>query len=77
VKVALSISNVREAFFQTVSNSSWANYAYLVASSLDAKAKDELELLSEAHGIGFYLYSQIRQKVMKASDISFGPLTST
>ena len=52
VKVALSISNVREAFFQTISNSSWANYAYLVTSALDAKAKDELELLSEVHGIG-------------------------
>jgi hypothetical protein len=55
VKVALSIANVREAFFQTVSNSSWANHAYLVANSIDGRAMEELEILSASHGVGIIL----------------------
>jgi len=47
--------NLREVFFQAVSNSSWANYGYLVAAELDAKAESELRLLANAHGIGFIL----------------------
>lgn len=31
VKKTVNMSNVREAFFQAVSNSSWANLGYLVA----------------------------------------------
>lgn len=52
VKVLLNTSNVREAFFQTVSNSSWANYGYLVAAQVDDKVKDELQMLHGLHGIG-------------------------
>ena len=37
--------NLREYFFQTVSNSSWANYSYLVAEDVNDKAMDELQLL--------------------------------
>lgn len=58
VKVALSIANVREAFFQTVSNSSWATYAYLVANSIDGRAMEELEILSASHGVGIILLDE-------------------
>jgi hypothetical protein len=34
VKKRLSFSNLREAFFQAVSNSSWANEGYLVAADI-------------------------------------------
>lgn len=52
VKVVLNTSNVREAFFQTVSNSSWANFGYLVAAQIDDKVMDELRMLHGLHGIG-------------------------
>jgi|TARA_B110000503_G_C7122384_1_gene403078 uncharacterized protein len=57
VKTRLTIGNVREAFFQAVSNSSWANFAYLVAASIDSRARDELEVLSKSHGVGVILLS--------------------
>jgi hypothetical protein len=53
VKILINRSNVREAFFQTVSNSSWANLAYLVASEISGSdTMKELRLLSSLHGIG-------------------------
>jgi uncharacterized protein len=52
VKVLLNTSNVREAFFQAVSNSSWANHGYLVAAQIDGKVMDELRMLHGLHGIG-------------------------
>lgn len=53
VKLLLNRSNVREAWFQAVSNSSWANMGYLVAGDVvgDDTMK-ELRILSAAHGIG-------------------------
>lgn len=54
VKVLINRSNVREVFFQAVSNSSWANYGYLVASEIEgADTLKELRMLSSLHGIGF------------------------
>jgi hypothetical protein len=52
VKIKLNSSNVRKAFFQTVSNSSWANYGYLVATEIADDIMDELRMLCSAHGIG-------------------------
>lgn len=54
IKRALSFSNLRESFFQTVSNSSWANEGYLVASeiSTDEDFQSELRRLSSSFGIG-------------------------
>ena len=52
VKLLLNRSNVRESFFQTLSNSSWANFAYLVAPEIRDDAMKELRMLSAAHGIG-------------------------
>lgn len=53
VKTQLNGSNVRESFFQAVSNSSWANEGYLVATSIIGEhTADELRILSALHGIG-------------------------
>ncbi len=54
LKRALSFSNLREAFFQAVSNSSWANEGYLVAADIDPDQdlRSELKRLSAAFGIG-------------------------
>ena len=52
VKVKINLSNVRESFFQTVSNSTWANYSYLVAQDIDGKALEELRILCSGHNIG-------------------------
>lgn len=53
VKIALNRSNIREAYFQAVSNSSWANFGYLVASEIGDSTLKELRILSGLHGIGF------------------------
>ncbi len=52
VKLLLNRSNVREAWFQAVSNSSWANFGYLVAKEVQDDTMKELRILSAAHGIG-------------------------
>ena len=53
VKKILNRSNVREAFFQAVSNSSWANLGYLVVAEIAGEATmRELRMLSSLHGIG-------------------------
>lgn len=54
LKRQLSLSNLREAFFQTVSNSSWANETYLAAADIDTDTDftNELERLSSAFGVG-------------------------
>ena len=55
VKRLVNRSNVREVFFQAVSNSSWAHYGYLVGN-FTQDALDELEILSSLHGIGVIQY---------------------
>jgi len=54
LKVSLSFTNLREYYFQAVSNSSWANEGYLVAISIneDPVFRDELRRLNNAFGIG-------------------------
>lgn len=58
--------NLREYFFQTVSNSSWANYSYLVAEDVNDKAMDELQLLCSSFNIG---YIQLNREEPKESQI--------
>jgi len=43
---------LKEYFFQAVSNSSWANYGYLVAFEIGDNLKDEMERLNQSFGIG-------------------------
>lgn len=54
VKLLINRSNVRECFFQAVSNSSWGNFGYLVAAEVSGQETlKELRMLFAAHGIGF------------------------
>lgn len=54
MKSALNFLNLRECYFQAVSNSSWANEGYLVTLKLedDDDLKDEMRRLNNAFGIG-------------------------
>lgn len=54
LKKKLSFINLREFFFQAVSNSSWANEGYLVVLDIDDDPvlKDEIRRLSNSFGIG-------------------------
>lgn len=54
MKRELDLGNLRESFFQAVSNSSWAHEGYLVAANIkdDVSLKLELERLSNSFGIG-------------------------
>jgi len=55
LKKSLDFSNLREAFFQTVSNSSWAHEGYLAAVDIDwenPEFEGELKRLSQSHGVG-------------------------
>lgn len=52
VKLELSRSSVRSDYFQAVSNSSWANFGYLVAVKISAEAENEVRMLHGIHGIG-------------------------
>jgi hypothetical protein len=54
LKKKLEFSNIRESFFQAVSNSSWANEGYLVSANIcdDSDFIDELKRLSSSFGIG-------------------------
>jgi len=47
-----SDSELKKAYFQAVSNSSWANYGYLVAFEFSDNLYDEMERLNQSFGIG-------------------------
>lgn len=47
-----SDSELKKAFFQAVSNSSWANYGYLVAFEFNDSLNDEMTRLNQSFGIG-------------------------
>ncbi|MCL2752919.1 MAG: HTH domain-containing protein [Defluviitaleaceae bacterium] len=54
IKLNLDFTNLRQHFFQAVSNSYWANESYLVAEIVDDSRdfKEELKRLSALYGIG-------------------------
>lgn len=54
LKRSVDFSNLRECFFQAVSNSSWAHEGYLVAARWldDDEFSEELSRLSQSFGIG-------------------------
>lgn len=47
-----SDSELKKAFFQAVSNSSWANYGYLVAFEFSDSLNEEMGRLNQSFGIG-------------------------
>jgi len=54
LKKELDFSNLRESYFQAVSNSSWSNEGYLVASEINRSEEfmSEITRLSNSFGIG-------------------------
>ncbi|MBM7702101.1 COG2958 family protein [Metabacillus iocasae] len=54
LKKELDFTNIRKAFFQTVSNSTWANEGYLVTAKIlnDDEFMSELKRLTTSFGIG-------------------------
>lgn len=66
--------NLREYFFQTVSNSSWANYSYLVAEDVNDKAMDELQLLCSSFNIGYIQLN--REEPLESQIVIKAPKTS-
>lgn len=55
LKKELSFSNLKESYFQAVSNSSWANEGYLVVFKIEDKVDEvlgELRRLNQSFGIG-------------------------
>ncbi len=54
LKISLNFGNLRQSYFQAVSNSSWANEGYLVTLNFDSDPsfKDEVRRLNNAFGVG-------------------------
>ena len=54
LKIALSWGNLKESYFQAVSNSSWANEGYLVVFEeiKDDEILNEIKRLNQSFGIG-------------------------
>lgn len=53
VKIKVNRANLRQVYFQAVSNSTWANFGYLVAAELSGDdTMTELRMLHGLHGIG-------------------------
>jgi hypothetical protein len=54
MKKSLEMNNLREAYFQAVSNSSWANEGYLVSLEIseDEEMTEEIRRLNNSFGIG-------------------------
>lgn len=56
LKREINWGNLKESYFQAVSNSSWANEGYLVAfeyDETDVELKEEMRKLNNKYGIGF------------------------
>lgn len=54
VKLRLTAGDIRESFFQAVSNSLWANRAYLAAVEIKGEdTLEELNMLCSLHGLGY------------------------
>lgn len=54
IKKELNFNNLRESYFQAVSNSSWANEGYLVAAEIESDEEffQEIKRLTNSFGIG-------------------------
>ena len=68
MKKIIDRSNVREYYFQAISNSSWAHEGYLVALDIKEEAREELRGLNETFGIGII---QLNAEDISQSEILF------
>ena len=53
MKKQIKAANLREWYFEAVSNSSWAHEGYLVALDYEPGIEGEMKMLNESFGIGF------------------------
>jgi hypothetical protein len=76
LKVYVNFLNLRQVYFQAVSNSSWANEGYLVTLDLDddPALRDEIRRLNNAFGIGLI---KLNAENIYESEILFPARTNT
>ena len=55
---------LKQYYFQALSNSSWANYGYLVAFEINEDLSEEMERLNNAFGIGIILMQANESKIL-------------
>lgn len=55
---------LKQYYFQALSNSSWANYGYLVAFEINEDLSEEMERLNNAFGIGIILMQANDSKIL-------------
>ena len=55
---------LKQYYFQALSNSSWANFGYLVAFEISEDLADEMERLNNAFGIGIILMQANDSKIL-------------
>lgn len=55
---------LKQCYFQAVSNSSWANFGYLVAFEINEDLAEEMERLNNAFGIGIILMQANDSKIL-------------
>jgi len=70
LKIHINYTNLRQSFFQAVSNSSWANEGYLVCLDFDDDPdfRNELQRLSNSFGIGII---KLNVESINESDVVF------
>jgi hypothetical protein len=70
MKIQLNFSNLRQSFFQAVSNTSWAHEGYLVCLKIDEDRDfiNELQRLSNSFGVGVI---RLNAKSIHESEILF------
>lgn len=55
---------LKQCYFQALSNSSWANFGYLVAFEISEDLDEEMERLNNAFGIGIILMQANESKIL-------------
>ena len=55
---------LKQCYFQALSNSSWANFGYLVAFEINEDLDEEMERLNNAFGIGIILMQASESKIL-------------
>lgn len=55
---------LKQCYFQALSNSSWANFGYLVAFEINEDLDEEMERLNNAFGIGIILMQANESKIL-------------
>lgn len=76
MKKTINFANLREYFFQAVSNSSWAHEGYLVAFEYENNSDlmDEMRRLNNSFGIGFI---KLDAENVEQSEIIIAAITKT